>query len=68
MAGRTRTTERSNVLIWIILAIVLVVIVLGGFVGRSRRDRYREQDARNAPHKVTHHGKGAKRSRGRGRH
>ncbi len=55
-------------LIWIIMAIVLVVIVLGGFVGRSRRDRYREQNARNAPHKVTHHGKGAKRSRGRGRH
>jgi len=55
-------------LIWIIMAIVLVVIVLGGFVGRSRRNRSRDQSARNAPHKVTHHGKGAKRSRGRGRH
>ncbi len=54
-------------LIWIIMAIVLVVIVLGGFVGRSRRDRYREQSTRNAPHQATHHGKGAKRSRGRGR-
>ncbi len=55
-------------LIWIILAIVLVVIVLGGFVGRSRRSRSREEATRNAHHKVTHHGKGAKRSRGRGRH
>jgi hypothetical protein len=55
-------------LIWIILAIVLVVIVLGGFVGRSRQNRSREQGGRNGAHKVTHHGKGAKRSRGRGRH
>ena len=54
-------------LVWIIVAIGLVVIVLGGFVGRSRRDRCREQDARNTHHNVTHHGKGAKRSRGRGR-
>jgi hypothetical protein len=55
-------------LIWIILAIVLVVMVLGGFVGRNRRNRSGEEATRNAAHKVTHHGKGAKRSRGRGRH
>jgi hypothetical protein len=55
-------------LIWIVMASVLVILVLGGFVGRSRRDRWREQRARNNPHKVTHHGKGAKRSRGRGQH
>jgi hypothetical protein len=54
-------------LIWIIMAIVLVVIVLGGFVGRSRSSRQREQAVRNPTHKTTHHGKGAKRSRGRGR-
>jgi hypothetical protein len=55
-------------LIWIILAIVLVVMVLGGFVGRSRRNRPDQEGARHATHKVTHHGKSAKRSRGRGRH
>ncbi len=55
-------------LIWIVMAIVLVVIVLGGFVGRGRRDRSRQLYARNNPHTVTHHGKSAKRSRGRGRH
>ena len=46
-------------LIWIVMAIVLVVIVLGGFAGRSRQSRAREEAARNAHHKVTHHGKGA---------
>ncbi len=55
-------------LIWIIMAIVLVVIVLGGFVGRSRTSRSRQEATRNTTHKATHHGKGAKRSRGRGRH
>jgi hypothetical protein len=54
-------------LIWIVLAIVLVVIVAGGFVGRSRVGRRREQSARNATHHQTHHGKAARRSRGRGR-
>jgi flagellar basal body-associated protein FliL len=54
-------------LIWIILAIVLVVIVAGGFVGRSRLARQKEQAKRNGTHHTTHHGKGARRSRGRGR-
>ncbi len=53
-------------LIWLVMAIVLVVIVAGGFVGRSRRARHSEQTERNAPHHVTHHGKGARKSRGRG--
>jgi hypothetical protein len=54
-------------IIFAIVAIGLVVIVAGGFVGRSRLNRSREQNARNANHKVTHHGKGAHKSRGRGR-
>lgn len=54
-------------LIWTLMAIGLVVIVAGGFVERSRRARRSEQNARNAEHKTTHHGKGAKKSRGRGR-
>ncbi len=54
-------------LIWLIMAIVLVVIVAGGFAGRSRVARQREQAERTATHHVTHHGKGATRSRGRGR-
>ena len=53
-------------LIWAIMAIVLVVIVAGGFVGRSRQNAKREQHVRNASHKSTHHGKGAHKSRGRG--
>ena len=52
--------------IWVIMSILLVVIVAGGFVGRSRRARNREQNVRNASHHTTHHGKRAKRSRGRG--
>jgi hypothetical protein len=55
------------VLIWILLAVGLAVIVGGGFVGRNRRDRYRST-APDGHHHVTHHGKGARRSRGRGRH
>ena len=54
-------------LIWILMAIGLVVIVAGGFVGRSRRSRQYEQATRNATHPTTHHGQGARRSRGRGR-
>jgi hypothetical protein len=54
-------------LIWILMAIGLVVIVTGGFVGKNRRDRYRSP-AQSSSHPVTHHGKGARRSRGRGRH
>ena len=54
-------------IIWVLMAVGLVVIVAGGFVGRSRRSRQAEQNARNASHKTTHHGKGARRSRGRGR-
>jgi hypothetical protein len=57
-------------LIWILMAIGLVVIVLGGFVGRSRQTRNREQAVHNSAthHTTTHHGKGARKSRGRGRH
>jgi hypothetical protein len=54
-------------LIWALIAIGLIVIVAGGFVGRSRVNRSREQNDRNASHKTTHHGKGAHKSRGRGR-
>lgn len=54
-------------LIWIVMAIVLVVIVAGGFVGRARHSQRREQEERNATHNVTHHGKGARRTRGRGK-
>jgi hypothetical protein len=54
-------------IVWSLLAVLLVVIVAGGFVGRSRRARTAEQTSRNAGHKATHHGKGARKSRGRGR-
>jgi len=54
-------------IIFAIVAIGLVVIVAGGFVGRSRQNRNREQNARNATHKNTHHGKESRKSRGRGR-
>ncbi len=54
-------------LIWIVMAVILVIIVAGGFVGRSRQTRRREQNQRNPTHKTTHHGKDAHRSRGRGR-
>ena len=54
-------------LIWILMAIGLVVIVAGGFVGRARRGRHDVPATRNAGHPTTHHGKGARRSRGRGR-
>lgn len=50
-------------IIFAIVAIGLVVIVAGGFVGRSRMNRAREQNARNATHKTTHHGKGGHKSR-----
>jgi hypothetical protein len=57
-------------LIWILMAIGLVVIVAGGFIGRSRRNYQREEARRESAthHTTTHHGKGARRSRGRGRH
>ena len=54
-------------LIWILMAIGLVVIVAGGFAERSRRARRSALDARNAGHPRTHHGRGARNSRGRGR-
>lgn len=54
-------------LIWILMAIGLVVIVAGGFAERSRRARRSAQDARTAGHRTTHHGRGARNSRGRGR-
>lgn len=54
-------------IIWTFMAIGLLVIVAGGFVGRSRRSRRLGQSTRNASHKSTHHGKGAKKSRGRGK-
>jgi uncharacterized membrane protein len=49
-----------------IVAIALVVIVAGGFVGRSRQTARREQNVRNASHGTTHYGKGAHNSRGGG--
>jgi len=54
-------------LIWMLMAIGLVVIVAGGFAERSRRARRSARDARNAGHPPTHHGRGARNSRGRGR-
>jgi len=54
-------------IIWMVMAIVLVVIVAGGFAERSRRARKSGQAARNAGHKTSHHGRGAHNSRGRGR-
>jgi len=54
-------------LIWIIMAIVLVAIVLSGFVGRNRRSAQRQRSDHDGTHHATHHGKGARRSRGRGR-
>ncbi len=45
------------------MAVGLVVIVAGGFVGKSRRDRYR-QPAQPGGRYATHHGKEARRSRG----
>jgi hypothetical protein len=62
-----RCQEGNPMIIFAIIAIGLVVIVAGGFVGRSRMNRTREQNARNATHKTTHHGKAAHNSRGRGR-
>ncbi|MGB7052114.1 MAG: hypothetical protein WBG41_11140 [Acidimicrobiales bacterium] len=61
------------ILIWMILAIVLLVIVLGGFVGRARGRRSSEDERREAathPHHPgpSHHGRGAKRGRGRRGH
>jgi hypothetical protein len=54
------------ILIWMILAIVLVVMVLGGFVGRARTRRSREEERVESgthPHHPgpSHHGRGAKR-------
>ncbi len=54
-------------IIWIVMAIGLVIIVVGGFAERSRRARRSERNARNAGHATTHHGRGARNSRGRGR-
>jgi len=54
-------------IIWMFMAIGLLVIVGGGFVERSRRARRSEQTARNATHRGAHHGRGARKSRGRGK-
>ncbi len=54
--------------IWILLAIVLVVMVAGGFVRRSRDARSREQAEHSQHHGGSHHGKNAKNHRGRGSH
>jgi hypothetical protein len=54
-------------IIFMFVAIALIVIVAGGFATRSRRARALEHGAGNAPHHTTHHGKGARKSRGRGR-
>ncbi len=63
-APRAAGAERESMIIWAVMAIVLVVIVAGGFVGRSRRNATREQNVRNASHATSHHGKGAHHSRG----
>ena len=57
----------TPMIIFAIIAIGLVVVVAGGFVGRARVNRNQEQNLRNATHKTTHHGKDAHKSRGRGR-
>ncbi len=49
------------IIIWAILGVLLIVLVVGGFVGRSRKLRRTEEH-------VTHHGKDAHNHRGRGRH
>ncbi len=54
-------------IIWMFMAIGLIVIVAGGFAERSRRSRRSQQTARNATHTGSHHGKGAHKSRGRGK-
>ncbi len=54
--------------IWILLAIVLVVMVAGGFVRRSRDARSREEAEHSQHHGGSHHGKNAKNHRGRGSH
>jgi hypothetical protein len=60
-----REARRTGVfmLIWIVMAVGLVVVVAGGFVGRSRTAARREQ----SDHQGHHHAKGAHNSRGRGR-
>ena len=45
-------------IIWAIMAIVLVVIVAGGFVGRSRQNARREQNVRKGAHKSRGRGQG----------
>ena len=54
-------------IIWMFMAIGVIVIVAGGFAERSRRSRRSQQTARNATHTGSHHGKGAHKSRGRGK-
>ncbi len=54
-------------IIWIVMAIVLVVMVTGGFVGRSRQARARQEAAHNGTHPGAHHDRRHRRSRGRGR-
>jgi hypothetical protein len=54
--------------IWIVLAIVLVVMVAGGFVGRSRAAQRKAESEKSQHHPQTHHGKGARNHRGRGSH
>ncbi len=52
--------------IWFIMAIVLVVIVVGGFTGRHQYRKRSGSDASASSH-TTHHGKGSRNHRGRGR-
>ncbi len=54
-------------MIWVLMAIGLVILVASGFVGRSRVARQKAEAVHTGEHHVTHHGKGARRSRGRGR-
>jgi Ni/Co efflux regulator RcnB len=56
-------------MIWILMAVVLVAIVAGGFVTRGRRNNLQKaEQERNRPHETSHHGKQAHNHRGRGSH
>jgi hypothetical protein len=54
-------------IIWMVMAIGLIVIVAGGFVTRNRYSRTAGQATHDGTHAASHHGKGSRRSRGRGR-
>jgi hypothetical protein len=57
----------GDVLIWIIMAIVLVVIVAGGFGGRQYA-KSKATKGQHDPHQGHHDDRKKSRSRGRGHH